>query len=161
MTSITLLQYCSMPKRCVIHNSLGAFLLQRFINAYNLSKPTAKGAADWKQVSDLILHCQSHRHTRYNILGQWCKITQTSSPSIPSPNTATYKNHLFLFYIKVPPRFASGSQECSSIPEGSAYLHHHFSRWPFLLLVFTSLSCDCSSPSPGVDGVQLWEGCAI
>lgn len=154
MTGITLLQSCSVPKKmCVMHNILGVFcptfLPQRFINPYNISKPTAKGAADRKQVSDWILHCRSH--TR-GIISQ--DSGARSPRHLPPPSldcTPPLTRPMYFSSTPRPPApFASGSQECGSIPEGSSCLHRDFSRRPLALLgFFTRLSAaTAAAPAP-------------
>lgn len=159
--SITLLQWYH-AKRCYAY-SLVVFLLLfglvffapsvlfRFINSYNISKPTAKETAS---KSVIECHIASHTYTRYNILGQWCKITQTPLPSsTPLLNTAAYKNHLFLFHIKASTSVCQ--QDSKLIPERSSCLHRNFSCRPLLRLVYTFLwAVIAAHPAPGSAGAQ-------
>lgn len=126
-------------------------LIHRFINSYDISKPTAKETAS---KSVIECHIASHTYTRYNILGHWCKITQTPLPSsTPSLNTATYKNHLFLFHIKASTSVCQ--QDSRLIPEKSSCLHRNFSCWPLLWLVYTFLwAVIAAHPAPGSTGAQ-------
>lgn len=126
-------------------------VLLRFINSYNISKPTAKETAS---KSVIECHIASHTYTRYNILGQWCKITQTPLPSsTPLLNTAAYKNHLFLFHIKASTSVCQ--QDSKLIPERSSSLHRNFSCRPLLRLVYTFLwAVIAAHPAPGSAGAQ-------
>lgn len=124
----------------------------------------SKSVTEYCIISDWRLHCQSHTHTQDIIISEDSGARSRRHLLPPSlhqtpPLTRTI---YFSFTSRPPPPFASGSHECRSIPEGSSCLHHNFSCWPFLLLVFTCLSAvTAAAPAPVLLKSELWVGCAI
>lgn len=88
-----------------------------------------------------MLRPQSHTHTPD--VTRWDSGERSHRHLLPSSLLLTPPlTRTFYFSTYFSPRFVSGSHERRPAPylKGSSCLHHRFSRWPFLLLVFTRLS---------------------
>lgn len=106
MTSITLLQLYHAQKHVMHNNFVGLFCLvfASCVLFIDLSTPTI--SLSWLQrelqiaSKSVTEYCiVSHTYMRYNILGEWCKITQKPSPSIHS---LTKHSHLQEPFISLP-----------------------------------------------------------